>query len=131
MLRVVTCVVILLVVALTAGPTVAQYGAQNGEWRHYGGDAGSTKYSALEQINRDNVGDLEIAWRWRADNFGPRPEFNSRVTPIVIDGVVEPRTGLDQDIDVVDAEIGSSSPPMVVGDVIDFTPEIKALALPD
>jgi hypothetical protein len=47
-----------------------------GEWRFYGSDAHSTKYSALEQINKDNVKDLQIAWRWRADNFGPRMDPN-------------------------------------------------------
>ena len=29
----------------------AQQGARNGEWRFYGGDAGTTKYSALDQID--------------------------------------------------------------------------------
>ena len=55
------CVVsILLVVALTLGASVPGW-AQEGEWRHYGGDVGSTKYSPLDQIDRDNVADLEIA----------------------------------------------------------------------
>ena len=35
-----------------------------GEWRAYGGDDWSTKYSPLDQIDRDNVRDLRIAWRW-------------------------------------------------------------------
>ena len=39
---------------------VAQYGARNGEWRSYGGDAGSTKYSPLDQIDAANFEDLEI-----------------------------------------------------------------------
>lgn len=43
---------------------VAQYGARNGEWRSYGGDAGSTKYSPLDQITRDNFEQLELAWSW-------------------------------------------------------------------
>ncbi|MCH7910911.1 MAG: PQQ-binding-like beta-propeller repeat protein, partial [Candidatus Hydrogenedentes bacterium] len=48
----------------------AQYGAKNGEWRSYGGDIGSTKYSPLDQINADNFNDLEIAWRWKSvDRF--------------------------------------------------------------
>ena len=57
-----------LVAALAAaGPAAAQYGAPaNGEWPTYGGDLGSTKYSPLDQIDRDNFGDLEIAWRWRS-----------------------------------------------------------------
>ena len=57
-----------LVVALAvASPAAAQYGAPaNGEWRTYGGDLGSTKYSPLDQIDRENFGDLEIAWRWQS-----------------------------------------------------------------
>lgn len=44
----------------------AQHGASEGEWRHYGGDAGSTKYSSLSQIEASNFADLEIAWRWKS-----------------------------------------------------------------
>ena len=47
-------------------PCLAQLGAENGEWRHYGGDLGSTKYSALDQIDADNFGGLEVVWRWRS-----------------------------------------------------------------
>src|SRR5262249_5591400 len=35
------------------------------DWPHYGGDAGETHYSALDQINRTNVRDLELAWEWK------------------------------------------------------------------
>ncbi|MDP7690213.1 MAG: pyrroloquinoline quinone-dependent dehydrogenase [Vicinamibacterales bacterium] len=53
-----------------ATPADAQYGAQDGEWRSYGGDVGSTKYSPLDQITRDNFDQLEIAWRWTSvDDF--------------------------------------------------------------
>ena len=52
----------LLVALLTAAPVFAQQGTANGEWRHYNGDIGSTKYAPLDQINRDNVGTLRIAW---------------------------------------------------------------------
>ena len=41
----------------------AQKGAPaTGEWRAYAGDAGSTRYSPLDQINRDNVKNLQVAW---------------------------------------------------------------------
>ena len=40
--------------------------AQHGEWRHYGGDLASSKYTPLDQITEDNVADLEIVWRWRS-----------------------------------------------------------------
>ena len=34
-----------------------------GEWHHYAGDVGATKYSSLDQIDADNVGTLQIAWQ--------------------------------------------------------------------
>ena len=46
--------------------TAAQQGADAGEWRSYGGDTGSTKYSPLAQITPENVGDLAVAWRWES-----------------------------------------------------------------
>ena len=63
----------LLLTAVT--PAQAQYGAPDGDWPYWGGDAGSTRYSALDQINKDNAQDLEIAWRWYTANYGPSPEF--------------------------------------------------------
>ena len=55
-----------------------QAGAKNGEWPHWGGDSGGTKYSPLDQINRDNVKNLRIAWRWKADNYGQRADANMK-----------------------------------------------------
>ena len=57
-------------------PVAAQYGAQNGEWRSYGGDVGSTKYSPLDLITRDNFEDLELVWRWSSVD-----DFLSMTTP--------------------------------------------------
>jgi quinoprotein glucose dehydrogenase len=37
--------------------------AQPGEWRYLNSDPMSTRYSPLEQINKDNFKDLKIAWR--------------------------------------------------------------------
>ena len=47
----------------TVAPAPAQHGATDGEWRSYGGDNGSTKYSPLDQIDAGNFSRLEIAWR--------------------------------------------------------------------
>ena len=49
---------------LSPASSLAQYGATNGEWRSYGGDLGSTKYSPLDQIDATNFQDLRLAWRW-------------------------------------------------------------------
>ena len=86
----------------------AQQGAADGQWRTYGGDAGHTKYSALDQINVDNVDDLRIAWTWtlideelRRQNAMMRENRTFRtyayeVTPLVIDGVLYTTTNLGQ-----------------------------------
>ncbi len=66
----------------------AASGTGAGEWHYYAGDAQSTKYSPLSIINKDNVKNLKIAWRWKSDNFGPRPEFNMEETPLMVDGVL-------------------------------------------
>ena len=65
------------------------------EWRYYGGNKGFTRYSALDQINRDNVKSLRIAWRRPAVNDkmiaafpDTRPNSYLRATPIMIDGVL-------------------------------------------
>ena len=51
--------------------TAGQQGARNGEWRVYGGDEGSTRYSPLDQINRDNIKNLKVAWVWKSDSLLP------------------------------------------------------------
>lgn len=63
-------------------------GTENGEWRYLGGDAGNTRYSPLNQINASNFSDLEQAWIWRSDNFGPNLDYFSRSTPTYVDGML-------------------------------------------
>jgi len=86
----------------------AQQGAKNGEWRFYGGDAGSTKYSPLDQINAGNVKDLKIVWRWKAQNFGKRPDINWEVTPLEVGGVLYFTAGTRRDVLAVDAATGET-----------------------
>ena len=78
------------VLLLTATAASAQRltGTENGEWRYLGGDAGHTRSSPLDQINGDNFSDLEVAWTWRGDNFGPNVDYFSRSTPIYVDGML-------------------------------------------
>ncbi len=102
-----------LVAALAAAlcapvAAAAQSGAADGQWRHYGGDAGSTRYAPLDQISRDNVAELEIAWRWKSDNFGPQPEFNYRTTPLMVDGVLYATAGYRRTVAAIDAGTGET-----------------------
>lgn len=62
-----------------------------GDWPVAGSDAGGSKFSALRQINRQNVGRLEVAWRFSTgEPLTPlRPgskEPGFEATPIVIEG---------------------------------------------
>ena len=76
----------LLILALSwVLPTIAQQGAKDGQWRSYAAETGSTGYSPIDQINRDNVKNLQIAWSWKFDNFGAS---STEVTPIMVNGVV-------------------------------------------
>jgi quinoprotein glucose dehydrogenase len=68
-----------------AFPEMAQQGARSGEWRAYGGDSGSSRYSPLDLINRDNFKNLQVAWTWKFDNFGGG---TSQTTPIMVNGVL-------------------------------------------
>ena len=78
---------------ITCSPLAAQTGVTNGQWHHYGGDQGATRYSSLDTIDSTNAGNLEVAWRWKTDNFGPRPELKYEATPIMVDGVLYTTAG--------------------------------------
>lgn len=79
-----TAAVILLFSALTQ----AQQGVTNGQWRAYGGDGGSTRYSSLDQINANSINKLEVAWVWKADSLLPNAIATSETTPLMVDGVL-------------------------------------------
>ena len=64
-----------------------------GEWRSYGADLANTRYSPLDQINAGNFKSLEVAWRFKTDNLGPRPEFNLQSTPLVVNGILYTTAG--------------------------------------
>src|SRR3954470_723291 len=71
----------------------SQSGAKNGEWTTYGADLGNTHYSPLDQIKADNFNKLQVAWRLKTDNFGPRPETNLQSTPLMVKGVLYTTAG--------------------------------------
>jgi quinoprotein glucose dehydrogenase len=95
--------VIYCAVAMTA---FAQSGAKNGEWTSYGGDLGSTRYSPLDQINAGNFNQLEVAWRFKTDNLGPRPEYQFEGTPLMAHGVVYTTAGSRRAVVALNAATG-------------------------
>jgi len=81
----VNALALLFAVAIVASALHAQHGAPSGEWRSYAGDNGSTRYAPLDQITRDNVKDLQVAWSWKFDNFGGG---TSETTPLMANGIL-------------------------------------------
>ena len=83
-----------------------QSGALNGEWRAYGGDTGHTRYAPLDQIDAANFSKLTVAWRFKTDHLGPRPEFMFQSTPVMANGVLYSTAGSRRAVVALDPETG-------------------------
>jgi quinoprotein glucose dehydrogenase len=79
---------------------------RNGDWPHYTADLKGTKYSPLDQINSSNFSKLEVAWRFKTDNLGTRPEYKLEGTPIAIKGVLYATAGTRRSIVALDGKTG-------------------------
>src|SRR5258705_10135127 len=84
----------------------AQSAASGTEWPTYGGDLANTRYRPLDQINASNFNKLEIAWRFKTENLGPRPEFKLEGTPLMVKGVVYTTAGSRRAVVALDAGTG-------------------------
>lgn len=58
------------------------------EWSSYGGDKGSSAYSSLDQINRSNVDQLEVAWVYHTGDVRTDGRGTMETNPIIVDGVI-------------------------------------------
>ena len=87
-------------------PVEGQVGARNGEWTTYGGDLANTRYAPLDQINAGNFDKLEVAWRFKTDSLGPRPEYKLEGTPIMVKGVLYTTGGTRRSVIALDAKTG-------------------------
>jgi quinoprotein glucose dehydrogenase len=96
--------------ATWALPGSGQQGASAiGEWRAYRGDPGSTAYSPLDQITRDTVQKLEVAWTWKFDNFGAAAQTGTtQTTPLMVDGVLYFTAGPRRSVIAADAGTGET-----------------------
>ncbi|PYR36571.1 MAG: quinoprotein glucose dehydrogenase [Acidobacteria bacterium] len=78
----------------------------NGEWTHYAADMKGTRFMPLDQINAANFNKLEVAWRFKTDNLGPRPEYKLEGTPLMVKGVVYTTAGTRRSVVALDAKTG-------------------------
>lgn len=70
----------------------AQRQSHTNAWHAYGADAGGTRYAALDQIDRSNVGQLASAWTYRtgelAEGTVEPGKLTFEATPIFFDGAL-------------------------------------------
>jgi glucose dehydrogenase len=70
-----------MALCVAAGSLQAKTSIPDGDWRTINRDLASTRYSPLDQINRDNVSNLKPAWNYALRSFGS-------MVPLVIDGTM-------------------------------------------
>jgi quinoprotein glucose dehydrogenase len=101
---------VVLLAGWAALPTYGQgkvpTGVENGEWRTYAGDLAAKRYAPLDQINAQNFSKLEVAWRFKTDSLGPRPEYNFQATPLMVGGRLFFTAGTRRAAVAVDAATG-------------------------
>src|SRR5918912_1521130 len=105
---------VLIAVAIAGVWMTAQPSGQNaglpstkkGDWTLYTADVHGTKYSPLDQINASNFNKLEVAWRFKTDNLGTRPEYKLEGTPLAINGVLYVTAGTRRSVVALDGRTG-------------------------
>src|SRR5579862_1465388 len=96
-----------VLVALAPSLAFGQWpAAPAGEWPAYHRDLAGTRYSPLDQITRDNVSRLAIAWRWKSDSTDG-PEIKNENTPLMIGGVLYFTSGEHRAVVAADAATGA------------------------
>ena len=90
----------------SAADGVAPPSTKNGDWVDYTADIRGSKYSPLDQINASNFNKLEVAWRFKTDNLGTRPEYKLEGTPLAIRGVLYTTAGTRRSVISLDGTTG-------------------------
>ena len=93
-------------IAAAQAPASPAHSTATGEWPTYAGDVRGTRYSPLDQISAANFKDLEVAWRFKTDNLGTRPEYKLEGTPLMVNGVLYATAGTRRSIVALDAATG-------------------------
>src|SRR5262244_2443815 len=78
--------------------------AAKGDWPAYTGDSTGARYSPQNQITAENFNKLEVAWRFKTDSLGPKPEFKLEGTPLVVKGVMYTTGGTRRSVVALDAK---------------------------
>src|SRR3954469_24507888 len=68
----------------------------NTDWASWGGDLKCSHYAPLDQINAANFNRMEVGWRFKTDNFGPRADAYFNATPLVVKGRMYSTVGTER-----------------------------------
>jgi quinoprotein glucose dehydrogenase len=98
--------IVLALAAQGISQTPGMPSTKNGDWVHYTADIRGSRYSPLDQINASNFKNLEVAWRFKTDNFGTFPEYKLEGTPLAIKGVLYTTAGTRRDVIALDGRTG-------------------------
>ena len=73
-------------------PAAPAQSPDSSDWGYYGGDVFGQRYSSLDQINRDNVSRLQVAWTYRTgelgEGFARRDKLAFEATPVLAFGML-------------------------------------------
>src|SRR5712692_7349349 len=92
--------------ALIAAGASGQSRDKDSEWPTYNADLAGSRYRPLGQIDASNFNKLEVAWRFKTDNIGNRPEYKLEGTPLMVNGVVYATAGSRRAAIALDAATG-------------------------
>jgi len=91
----------------TGAKRATSFTTSRGEWPSYTGDTRGSRYSPLDQVTAANFNTLEVAWRFKTDSLGPRPEFKLEGTPLMVGGVLYATGGTNRAVVALDAVTGT------------------------
>src|SRR4051812_20130540 len=77
-----------------------------GDWPLYFADPSGSRYSPQSQIDASNFNKLEMAWHFKTDQLGARPEYKLEGTPLEINGMVYATAGSRRAVVALDARTG-------------------------
>ncbi|WP_443970051.1 outer membrane protein assembly factor BamB family protein [Sphingobium sp. CR28] len=95
-----------------AGPAASGVAPASGSapadtnWYSYAADLSATRYAPLDQINATNFNSLEVAWRFKTDSFGSRPDAYFNATPLVVNRKLYSTVGFDRYVVCLDPGTG-------------------------
>ncbi|HEX4347792.1 MAG TPA: PQQ-binding-like beta-propeller repeat protein [Vicinamibacterales bacterium] len=90
----------------TQGQAMGQPSWKDGDWPTFTAQLNGCKCSAGDQINASNFNKLEVAWRFKTDNLGPRAENKLEGTPLEVRGTVYATAGTRKSVVALDGRTG-------------------------